>query len=735
MSQKTIAIIGNPNCGKSTLFNALTGAHQHVGNYPGITVEKHEGTLRIGEHNVTLVDLPGTYSLTAYSLDELVARNFLVNQNPDAVMVMVDATNLERSLYLALQIREMGKKIMLVLNMMDEVRRKGMNIDMKKLAEKMQSPVVGVVARTGEGKQDVLDLLANMLETSGEQEPAYISYGTDLNPALERMENLIQQEDFLNHLYPPRWLAVKYMERDTEILSIGEKAGGCHDQLKQEVDSVADHTIKTLQAEPAALVADYRYGYISSLLRGVISHSREKRFDVTDAIDKILCNPLLGPFIMLGVLYSLFWITIELGAIPQGWVETFFEACSGLTEQLIPEGQLLSLINDGIIAGVGGVLSFAPLILIMFFFLSFLEDSGYLARMAYMLDKVFHIFGLHGASVVPFIVAGGIPGGCAVPGIMAARTLRSPRERIATILTAPFLSCGAKTPVFLMIAIAFFPQSAGNAIFFITLAGWFFVLLVASILRHTIISGPATPFVMELPPYRLPTLQGLLTHTWERAWMYIKKAGTVILAISVLIWASMTYPGLDEKQSAAFEQQIEAVEEQIAALAEDDQQKKAELEELKNQIENNQSQAILASSYAGQLGKAMETVTKPLCGFDWRTDIALIGGFAAKEVIISTLGTAYSLGEVDPGDYESAEENETDGPSLASILASDPAWSQSVAIAFILFVLLYSPCFVTIAVIGREIGWKWAFASMFLNTFLAFAVAALAYRICPFLMH
>jgi len=729
MEQKVVALIGNPNCGKSTLFNALTGAHQHVGNYPGITVEKHEGVLDIGGERVTLVDLPGAYSLTAYSEDELVARNFLVEQNPDAVLVLLDATNLERSLYLVLQIQELGKPIIVVLNMMDEVRHKGISIDIPKLSQALHAPVLGVVARTGEGKGQVIEALKDMLNHPKEVQIPHISYGSDLNPVLEMMQRRIQETGFLDNRYPARWLAIKYMENDSEILRRGDAAGGIHSELCAMVKEVAEHTGKTLETEPVSLVADYRYGYISSLLRGVITRPSTTRFDLTDKLDKVLTNALLGPVIMLGVLYGLFWLTIQLGAAPQGWVEDFFGWLGELAESALPEGDLLSLVNDGIISGVGGVLSFAPLILIMFFFLSFLEDSGYLARMAYMLDRVFRMFGLHGSSVVPFIIAGGIPGGCAVPGVMAARTLRSPRERIATVLTAPFLSCGAKTPVFLMIAIAFFPSSAEGVLFAITLTGWAGVLLVSLLLRRTVIAGPSTPFVMELPPYRIPTLRGLLTHTWERVWMYVKKAGTVILAISILIWAAMTYPHLPEARLAEHDKQIEALEAEYAAKSfETAEARAAALEEAREELENRQAQEALAYSVAGRIGTSLEVITAP-AGFDWRTNIALLGGFAAKEVIVSTLGTAYAMGEVDPGDYE--ELSDAPAAGLAARLASDPAWGKSIAIAFMLFVLFYSPCFVTVAVIGREIGWKWAFFSMGFSTVFAYALAVLARQLAP----
>ncbi|MDD2966779.1 MAG: ferrous iron transport protein B [Desulfovibrionaceae bacterium] len=710
MNTATVALIGNPNCGKSTLFNALTGSRQHVGNYPGITVEKHEGLLHTHKHEITLVDLPGTYSLTAFSEDELVARNFLIESKPDAVITVLDATNLERSTYLVLQIQELGVPVIVVLNMMDEVRRKGIGIDLARLSALLKSPVVEIVARTGEGKERLLTEICKALDEKPQAPDILLSYGNDLDPVLVNMQERIQASTLPP--LPPRWLAVKYLEEDAEILAQGKASDPkAHEDLLAMVREVAEHCQKTLDMEPASLIADYRYGYITSLLRGVVTRPTTTRFDLTDKLDKILTQRLLGPIFMLGVLYGLFTLTIEIGAAPQGWVEDFFAWLNGIVSTNLPEGFVRSLLTSGIIDGVGGVLSFAPLIMIMFFFLSFLEDSGYLARMAYMLDRVFRIFGLHGSSVVPFIISGGIPGGCAVPGVMAARTLRSPRERIATVLTAPFLSCGAKTPVFLLIAVAFFPDNANQALFLVTLGGWAAVLIASFCLRHTVIPGASTPFVMELPPYRLPTLQGMILHTWERLWQYVKKAGTVILAISILIWAGMTFPQLPAERLAAHEAQVEQLGQQ--AFKNDEAREAAHAE-----LDNLQAQEALRYSIAGRIGQAMESVTSP-AGFDWRTNIALLGGFAAKEVIVSSLGTAYSMGDVDP------EESE----GLSARLAKDSKWNKWSAISFMAFVLLYAPCFVTIAVIGREIGWRWAAFSIIFNTSLAYIISVLIYQV------
>ena len=710
----TMALMGNPNSGKTTLFNNLTGARQHVGNYPGITVEKREGRLKIEELDITVVDLPGTYSLTAYTQDELVARNFLIEKNPDAVVTVLDATNLERSLYLVLQILELGTPVIVALNMMDEVRRKGVSIDTGRLSKLLDSPILEMVARTGEGRANLLqEARKAMLERRPVRRELRISYGHDLDETLDAMQELIESSNFLEGRYPSRWLGLKYLENDTEVLALGASSPDVHSRLLELTATLAEHCRKTLNTEPECLIADYRYGFITGLLKnGVVTRPTiEARFDITDKLDTVLTNRLAGPFLMFAIIYLMFELTFTLGEVPMGWVETLFGWLSETAAAILPEGLLSSLIVSGIIDGVGGVLGFTPLIMIMFFFLSFLEDSGYMARMAYMLDRVFRIFGLHGCSVMPFIISGGIPGGCAVPGVMAARTLRSPKEKIATVLTAPFLSCGAKVPVFLLLAAAFFPGAGASALFWITLGGWVMALVSARILRSTVIKGEATPFVMELPPYRMPTLKGMCLHTWERVWQYIKKAGTVILAISILLWAAMTFPGPSEEQTARFANERAGIE---AMTWESD----AAMEEALAVIDNAEAQEALRSSLAGMVGTALEPVSKP-AGFDWRTNIALLGGFAAKEVIVSSLGTAYSLGEVDP----------EESTGLSEKLRTDPAWNMWVAVSLIAFVLLYAPCFVTVAVIGREIGWKWAAFSVGFNTILAYGISVSIYQV------
>ena len=728
----TIALAGNPNSGKTTLFNALTGARQHVGNYPGITVEKKVGTYRLNGFRFNIVDLPGTYSLTAYSLEELVARNFLVSERPEVVINILDASNLERNLYLTLQFMEMGLPVCIALNMMDVAAHRGIEIDVMALSDALNVPIIPIVARSGKGTQELMQAAGKVLEATGRPMPVVISYGDDIDGALMEMSGWIRERGFMADCYQPRWLALKYLENDQEIVKQGRSCDMTFsEKLELMAGRIADHLQKTLNTCPEAMIADQRYGYIRSMLKqGIISYRMDRnRLFISDRIDRLAVHRLFGPLIMLIVLLGLYHFIFTYSEVPVGWLESFFGWLGGRIEAHMPDGMLKSLLVAGIIDGVGGVLGFVPLIMFMFFGIAFLEDSGYLARVAFMLDRVFSIFGLHGSSVMAFIVSGGIAGGCAVPGVMATRTLKSYRERLATLLTVPFMNCGAKLPVFALMVAAFFQRKQALVMFAITLVSWIGALLIAKLLRITVVRGPATPFVMELPPYRLPTIKGLVIHTWERTWQYARKAGTVILGVSILLWALMTFPSLPFSQQQVFEAQRSAImkaaqsgQAQQAQATEDveplwaDQARKTR--DALRDVDRRQAEAALRHSFAGRLGRSLEYISR-WAGFDWRTNIALIGGFAAKEVIVSTLGTAYSLGG------GAAD----DSVPLSQALARSSAWSPLAALSMIVFVMFYAPCFVSVICIVRESGhWKWGVFSMVFNTFLAFSLATLVYQ-------
>jgi ferrous iron transport protein B len=729
----TMALAGNPNAGKTTLFNELTGARQHVGNYPGITVDYKIGHFSYEDQEIAITDLPGTYSLTAYSVEEIVSRDFLTTNRPNVVINIVDASNLERNLYLTTQFLEMGVPLVIALNMIDVAKDRGIEVRYEKLAELLGVQIVPIIARSGEGTKELIKQALEVARSERIWCPKDISYGDDLDEVLMELVSIITNSSFLIATYPPHYTAIKYLEHDDQILAMGRKADPLvAKKLEQIVASISDHLLKTMDVYPESMIADHRYGFIKSIVRqGVLSHKFDiDRLYASDKIDKVLTNRLIGPVVMLLILFGLYQFTFSWSELPVSLMGSFFSWLGGAVDTALPDGPVKSLLISGVIDGVGGVLGFVPLIMFMFFGIAVLEDSGYLARVAFMMDRIFRFFGLHGSSVMPFIISGGIAGGCAVPGVMATRTLRSPKERMATLLTVPFMNCGAKVPVLVLLIGAFFTDHQALYMFLFTMLAWLVALVVAKFLRNTILKGEATPFVMELPPYRFPTLRGLFIHTWERTWQYIKKAGTVILGISIILWALMTYPQLPNSQVDIFEAKrtttIQNYPQSIRAELLTHNQKTEQLspkgQQLKEAltiINQEESGAGLRYSIAGRVGTFLEPVSS-LAGFDWRTNIALLGGFAAKEVIISTLGTAYSMGEV--------EVDASD--SLGQRLLRDPHWNSIVAVSVLIFIMFYAPCFVTVVCIAKEAGsWKWAFFSMAFNTIFAFSAAVAVFQI------
>jgi len=729
--ENLIALAGNPNCGKTTLFNAITGAHQHVGNYPGITVEKKQGYCHVNGRQIQLVDLPGTYSLTAYSPEELVARNFLIQDRPGAVINIVDSSNLERNLYLTIQLLELGIPVLIAMNMVDMAAARGLEINCRELERRLRLPVIPTVARTGKGKDELIEAAARFGQKSEVWDPLHISYGPDIDPVLDKMEALIHSACFMTDSLPARWTALKYLETDEEVIRKGkQKDPVLSDKLEELAEQVSQHLQKTLDSYPEAIIADHRYGFISALLKeGVVKQSHKSdRLYLSDQLDRVLTNRFFGPVLMILIIYAVYEFTFTYSRAPVEWLEAGFSALGRFADSSLQPGPLKSLIVSGVIDGVGGVLGFVPLILFMFFAIAFLEDTGYLARMAYMLDRIFRIFGLHGSSVMAYIISGGIAGGCAVPGVLAARTLRSSRERIATLVTAPFMNCGAKLPVFAMLIAAFFPAKEAQVMFLLTILSWVAALLIAKLIRSTILRGPSTPFLLELPPYRLPTFKGLLIHTWERTWQYIRKAGTIILAFSILFWALMSFPGLPQTERRLYD------EIRTSILAEAPQRTKESLTDSKaastasdreaeqyrlqlQEVDYEEAQAALKNSVAGRIGSALTPISSVI-GFDWRINVALLSGIAAKEIIISTMGTAYSLGWSKRGEKI----------PLSGRLAADPTWTPLKAFSLIIFIMLYAPCLATITCIIRESAWKWGLFSLTFNTLAAFIISALVYR-------
>ncbi|MDQ1238336.1 MAG: ferrous iron transport protein [Thermodesulfobacteriota bacterium] len=725
----SVAVAGQPNCGKSTMFNAITGAAARVGNYPGITVERLEGSYQVDGHQLRIIDLPGTYSLTSYSPEEIVARDVIVEERPDVVINMLDASALERSLYLAIQLLEMGVPTVIGLNMMDEVRRKGIKIDSKKLSEALGAPVVECVARIGRGKHELMQAVVDLaLKSTREWKPLEISYGHDLDPVLREMVAKIEAAGFMTDRYPARWIAVKYLEDDENIVKQGESAGPLGVELQSMVKKLLAHTEKTLNTYPEALVADYRYGFINSILRkGVIKRKQDLRLDVSDHVDRVVTHGVAGPILMVLVLWLMFYVTFNVGAFPKKLLENAFAFLGSLIGSIVGPGLLQSLLVNGIVDGVGAVLSFTPLILIMFAMLVFLEDLGYMARVAYMLDRVFRLFGLHGASVMPFIMSGGIPGGCAVPGIMCSRTLKSPRERLATIFTAPFMVCGAKTTAYIMLTAAFFPSSPALAMLMLVGMAWLTALVMARLLRWTVIKGPSTPFVMELPPYRLPTLKGIAIHTWDRVRQFVTKCATVIFGISVIMWVLMTFPQLPSDIRNGFDRERQDFTRALQQLSSPEdpgrEALKADLESQLRNVDADENEAALRYSIAGRIGVGLEPLSR-LAGFPWQVNIALLGAFAAKEVFVSTMATAYSMNNTDP----------EEASSLSQRLAADPVYTLPAILSLFIFILFYAPCMVTLVTIGRESSWGWALFVLVGSVSFAFALSFSVYQVGSLLL-
>jgi ferrous iron transport protein B len=782
----TVALAGNPNSGKTTIFNALTGARQHVGNWPGVTVEKKEGRVVQGECEIQVVDLPGTYSLTALSLEEIIARNYIVEGGPDVVVDVVDASNLERNLYLTLQLLEMGVNVVVALNMIDVATGRGISIDEKHLSELLGVPIVSTNGKKEVGVQELLKKAVDAAQSHGGTNGSrLIQYGAEAEDEIAKIQSKLKKTGIEDKRPCHRWLALKLLEGDIEVSKKLEAMVG-RDGVIGQVEKGRKHLTDIFGDEPEAVLTDARYGFISGAMKQTVKVEDADRVYLTDKVDKVLTNRLLGPIILMAVLYSVYTLTFQGGDPLQRGFQACFDWAAGVAGEQIPEGLFQSLVVNGFIKGVGGVLSFTPLIALMFLAIAVLEDTGYMARIAFMMDRLMHTFGLHGASILSLFVSGGLVGGCAVPGVMSTRTMREPKERLTTILVTPLMNCGAKLPVYALLIGVFFSAQKALIMFYLTLISWGMVLLAGRIIRSTVLAGPSAPFVLELPPYRVPTLKGLLIHSWERTWAYIKKAGTIILAVSILLWALMTFPDLPEEKAQIYdhgqakitadllskpeiqdtfksEADIEAFgkfQKEFKKGTADDIQKqnpaflylaKALEAEAKNKgseakgndsaaktplvqayakyadekeaIENAKQAAKLKYSIAGRLGVALESIFAPM-EFDWKTNIALVGGFAAKEVIVSTLGMAYGLGEV----------NTKEAGNLSDSLREDSGWNPLKAFTLLMFVMLYAPCVTTLVVMRKETGtWRWPLFAMVYTTILAYFVALLVNSVGSFL--
>ncbi|MDP6419181.1 MAG: ferrous iron transport protein B [Candidatus Krumholzibacteria bacterium] len=676
-----VAIAGNPNSGKTSLFNHLTGGRQHVGNYPGVTVEKKWGRRRDAEGTLLFVDLPGTYSLTSLSEEERVARSYLINERPDLVVNVLDASSLERNLYLSVQLMELEMNLVLALNMIDEANALGAIIDRKSLEELTGAPVVETQGHRGRGVEDLLRQIRKNDFRSPELRQ--VNYG----PVVEKeIETLLEDLAEIRELpLPARYVAIKLLEEDRQI---GEGVREDHprpDWLMNRVREARDRILTSLRESAELVIADRRHGFAAGLAREILlRRPREDRITESERLDSVLTHRFLGLPIFLAMMFALFWLTFRLGDPLMGLIESLFAWLASSIAGFWPSDQwpvLRSLLLEGIIGGVGGVLVFLPNIILLFLGISLLEDTGYMSRAAFLMDRLMHRFGLHGKSFIPMLIGFG----CTVPAIMATRTLESRRDRLITMMILPFISCGARLPIFLLLIPAFFPRSwQAPVLWGLYILGILLGLLMALILRKTIFGGREAPFVMELPPYRRPGLRNISLHMWQRSLMYLKKAGTIILAISVLLWVLGSFPKLPHDAV------IDGFESREAAE--------------------------LAYSLSGRIGHSLEPLTSAL-GFDWKVNTAFLGAFAAKEVFVAQMGIVYSMGE---------EEED-----LRKLLARH--YSPLQGLSILVFALLASPCVATLAITRKESGrWRWALlqwggltATAWILSFLIFQIGSL----------
>ena len=705
-----IGLAGNPNAGKTTLFNAITGSHQKVGNYAGVTVEKKEGRKEYRGYELIIYDLPGTYSLTAYSADEVVARDFILEEKPDVIIDVIDSTNIERNLYFCLQLQELGIPVVGALNIIDQAESMGLDIDAQLLSELLRMPLIKTVGAKKKGLDELLDAVIaaakrDICPICTEQARGTVYYGDEIEREIERIEKLICRDTDFCALYPPRWMAIKLIEKDKDAY---KKLREHKDYalIEKEAARHINHLERHYGRDSEIIVSEQRYAYVNGAVAEAVSIENIRENTLTEKIDRVLLNRYLGLPMFLVFLWAIFQVTFLIGKYPQNWLEAGFGALGDFISGMLPAGLLRSLLVDGIIGGVGSVLSFVPLIIILFLLISILEDSGYMSRAAFIMDKFLHIFGLHGQSFLPMMLGFG----CSVPAIMATRTLRSVRDRILTIMVVPLMSCGAKLPIYVLLAAAFFPRYAGNVVLSMYILGIILALVSAMVFKRTVFKGKSTPFVMELPPYRIPTARGIVWHIWDKTSHYFKKAGTVILLASMLIWAITTFPRLSDSQA-----QYDALVQQYTVS-----HANATNNEAAQYAKDALASAQMEHSIAGNIGKVIEPVIRPI-GFDWKVGIAVITGFAAKEVVVSTLGVLYKV--------ENSDNDANTRQSLGDALKKDKNFSPLIAYILMLFILINAPCFAALATIRAEIGWKWLTFSVSYNLLLAWIVCFVGYHI------
>lgn len=690
-SAKTIniALVGNPNCGKTSLFNIASGAHEHVGNYSGVTVDAKKGYFNYRGYHFNIYDLPGTYSLSAYTPEEIYVRHHLSEEMPDVIVNVVVASNLERNLYLTTELIDMDISMVIALNMYDELEDSGNILDYNTLGKMIGVPMVPTVSKNGKGIDKLFDTIINVYEN---QEPTvrhiHINHGSVIEEGITVLKNELKTDPRILKHFSPRYLAIKLLEGDREIEILLHKEQN-FDKWIAIRDKEKIKIEKTLGEDVESAIANEKYGFISGALKETLTLGNKETARTTHLIDSLVTSKLFGFPIFIFIMWLMFEATFTVGAYPMSWIESGVGLLSEWVNSIMSPGPLKDLIIDGVIGGVGGVIVFLPNILILYFFISFMEDSGYMARAAFIMDKIMHKIGLHGKSFIPLIMGFG----CNVPAIIATRTIESRSSRLITILINPFMSCSARLPIYLLLVGTFFPNHASIVFLGLYFTGILLAIITAKILRRFLFKKDETPFVMELPPYRLPTAKATVRHMWGKAEQYLRKMGGIILVASIIVWFLSYYP----RTNVAPETITNTTEESML------QQK---------------------NSYIGQIGQFIEPVVEPL-GFNWKVSIALISGTAAKELVVSTIGVLYSEND--------AEENM--GPLSEKLKAINPETGQPdftplIAISFMVFVLLYLPCIASIVAIVKEAGsWKWGVFSIVYNTSIAWIVSFLVYNI------
>ena len=714
----TIALAGNPNSGKTTIFNNLTGAHQKVGNWSGVTVEKKEGVIHHHGYVLKIIDLPGTYSLTPFSIEEIVARNFVIEEHPDVVIDIIDASNLERSLYLATQLREIDCKVLFALNMADMAQSRGIKIHTDKLSELLGVPIVFTVGNKNEGMDTLLTKAIELAEKIHHiPEGRKVRYSQDIESAISRLQDFLQKGISGTLPYHDRWTAIKLIEDDKIVRDrVLILAGDSRSTVQDVEQGVRQYIMDRFDDDPEIIMTDERYGFIAGIVKETVTTSARQRVDISRNIDRVLTNRFIGFPIFVFFIWAMFQLTFTVGEIPKTWIQNGVTGLSSALELHLSDSLFKDMLLNGVIAGVGSVVVFLPNILILFFCISLFEDTGYMARTAFLMDKIMHMIGLHGKSFIPMLMGFG----CNVPAIIATRTLESEKDRILTILITPFMSCSARLPIYLVIAGTFFADRTGTVIFSLYLVGIVLSITTGHMLRTTILKGLDAPFVMELPPYRVPMAKSVMIHMWERSKMFLKKMGNIILIGSVIVWALSAFPR-DISHSKDYARQIQQLQLQ------EDQDRQGSIDPAsRGDLEKETAASIesinrimkadkIENSYMGHLGKMLAPIFSPL-GIDWRGSVALLSGFVAKEIVVSTMGILY-VAEVDK-----------DSEALRAALLSS-GMTQLSAISMLVFVLLYLPCLATMVAIRKELrSWKWLLFSIGYSTSLAWVMAFLVFQ-------